>query len=74
MNLENICGTYQVNRPNIRRQGLRPRGTGLGDSSENTSVFTIHPDAFEVPISLRERFGVVVHIVYRGFVNSACTF
>ena len=41
------------------------------DGSENPSESTIHPDISEVPISLCERFRVVVHIVCRYFVHSA---
>ena len=45
------------------------------DSSENTSNVTIHPDVFEVPISFRERFRVVVHIVCQDFSHSTtCSF
>ncbi len=45
------------------------------DGSEDTSKFTIHPDVFEVPISLHERFRVIVHIVCQDFGHSTtCSF
>ena len=59
--------------PSFIRRLCRHHGSGeyaVGDSSENTSKRTIHPNVLEVPISLLESSRIVVHIVYRDFVHS----
>jgi len=45
----------------------------IGGAPENSSVFAVRPvhsNVLDVPISLRERFRVVVYVVCRTFVHS----